>query len=140
ERGELTNRGAEVQPGFPTVLQSPGTAVPGLARRLALAKWIASKDNTLTARVIVNRLWQHHFGKGLVATPSDFGLRGERPTHPELLDWLANELVEHGWSLKHLHRVMLLSSTYRQSTLASAEAIAKDRENKLFSRMNRLRL
>jgi hypothetical protein len=116
-------------------------AVPhSTGRRLALAKWVASKDNPLTARAIVNRLWQHHFGKGIVGTPSDFGLRGERPTHPELLDWLAGELVSHGWSLKHVHRLMLLSAIYRQSTRASADTLAKDKDNRLLSRMNRLRL
>src|SRR5262249_22976990 len=87
----------------------------------------------LTARAIVNRLWQHHFGKGLVGTPSDFGLRGERPTHPELLDWLAGELIEHKWSLKHMHRVMLLSATYRQTSPGNGD-------NCSFQRMNRIRL
>src|SRR5262249_318238 len=102
--------------------------------------WIASPDNPLTARVIVNRLWQHHFGRGLVATPSDFGLRGARPTDPELLDYLATELINGGWHLKHMHRLMLTSETYQQSTQASAEELTKDPDNKLLSRMNRLRL
>jgi hypothetical protein len=145
ERGEVINRGDEVKPGFPSVLSDRKPAVissvpNSTGRRLALAKWVANKENPLTARVIANRLWQHHFGKGLVATPSDFGLRGERPTHPELLDWLANDFVEHGWSLKHLHRVLLLSSAYRQSSQVSGAALAKDRDNKLLSRMNRMRL
>src|SRR6185503_13548539 len=109
-------------------------------RRLALANWIASKDNPLTARVIANRLWQHHFGKGLVATASDFGIRGEDPTHPELLDWLANELADGEWKLKRIHKLMLMSETYQQSTRASKDAAAKDPDNKLLSRMNRLRL
>ena len=81
---------------------------------------MASDDNPLTARVIVNRVWQWHFGQGLVRTPNDFGIRGERPTHPELLDWLAVEFVEHGWSLKHLHRAIMLSSTYQMSSAADA--------------------
>ena len=85
-------------------------------RRLALARWITAPDNPLTARVIVNRLWQYHFGEGLVSTPSDFGRNGARPTHPELLDWLATELVQHGWSLKHIHRLIVTSAAYRQAS------------------------
>jgi hypothetical protein len=148
ERGELANKGAEVHPGFPVIV-SPGfkeavAKVEPLAnstgRRLALAKWIASADNPLTARVIVNRLWQHHFGKGIVATASDFGLRGEDPTHPELLDWLATEFVAGGWKLKPMHKLMLMSETYQQSTQVSKDTATKDPDNKLFSRMNRLRL
>lgn len=105
-------------------------------RRLALARWIASTENTLAARVIVNRLWQHHFGRGLVETPSDFGINGGAPSHPELLDWLASELVapraEGGaaWSLKHVHRLILLSSTYRQSSRASSESLARDAQTR----------
>ncbi len=109
-------------------------------RRLALANWIASTDNPLTARVIVNRLWQHHFGKGIVGTASDFGLRGQKPTHPELLDWLASELTSGEWKLKRVHRTMLLSETYQQSTHASKDAATLDPDNKLLSHMNRLRL
>lgn len=148
ERGELANRGAEVEPGFPIIVspdgkatEAPISAMPNsTGRRLALAKWIASKDNPLTARVIVNRLWQSHFGRGIVATASDFGLRGERPTHPELLDWLAAEFVEGGWKLKAMHKLMLMSAAYRQSTRASKEALAKDPDNELLSRMSRRRL
>jgi hypothetical protein len=148
ERGELANRGAEVEPGFPTVLSPGGQATPAAieprpgstGRRLTLAKWIGSPSNPLTARVIVNRLWQHHFGKGIVATASDFGTHGAPPTHPELLDWLACELVDGGWSLKRVHRLILLSETYRQSTQVSPEAAAKDPDNRLLSRMNRQRL
>jgi hypothetical protein len=149
ERGERSNAGAALEPGFPVIL-SPGhrtaparveTARPQTTgRRTTLANWIASSANPLTARVLVNRLWQHHFGRGLVPTPSDFGVRGERPTHPELLDWLALEFVQNGWSVKHMHRVLLLSATYQQSTKRPAEVLAKDPENQLFSRMNRLRL
>jgi hypothetical protein len=124
ERGELGQPGEEVQPGFPIALlpdNRPTAAkiVPPRegtsGRRSALARWVASPDNALTARVMVNRLWQHHFGRGLVATPNDFGIRGEEPTHPELLDWLAKEFVRSGWSIKHMHRLMLTSATYRQS-------------------------
>jgi hypothetical protein len=142
ERGELSHPGAEVQPGFPIILRRDGHEAPRIpaGRRAALAAWIASPDNPLTARVLVNRLWQHHFGRGIVATPSDFGLRGRPPTHPELLDWLAAEFVQSGWSIKHLHRLMLTSAAYRQSSLASSEALAKDPDNELFWRMNRQRL
>ena len=162
ERGELANKAAEVQPGFVSVLLAGGKAVPAAVeaapnstgRRLALAKWIAGSDNPLTARVIVNRLWQHHFGKGIVRTPSDFGVRGERPTHPELLDWLTCELTDPtkptdscrgaspgaSWSLKRMHKLMLLSETYRQTTRVSPEAAAKDPDNALLSRMDRHRL
>jgi hypothetical protein len=148
ERGELGHPGHEVQPGWPAIL-SPGlqaTPAPvqplpnSTGRRAALAHWLASADHPLTARVIVNRLWQHHFGRGIVATPSDFGLRGDPPTHPELLDWLATELVAGGWSLKHIHRLMLTSATYQQSSKASPATVARDPGNRLFSRMNRLRL
>jgi hypothetical protein len=146
ERGDLAHPAGEVQPGYPAVLvstdQSAQVAIEPVAgssgRRLALARWMASPDNPLTARVIVNRLWQHHFGRGLVGTPSDFGLRGERPTHPELLDWLANELIAGGWRLKRMHKLMLMSETYQRST--SDSAAASDPENRLLSRMNRRRL
>src|SRR5262249_35556290 len=92
------------------------------------------------ARVLVNRLWQHHFGRGLVATPNDFGIRGEPPTHPELLDWLATEFVAHGWSVKHLHRLMVLSSTYRQAPTSPGRGTTVDPDNRLLGRMNRRRL
>jgi hypothetical protein len=148
ERGELSSRGDEVQPGFPSIVSPGGKPVPATVaplahstgRRLALARWVASPDNPLTARVVVNRLWQHHFGRGLVATPSDFGTRGDPPTHPELLDWLACELVSGGWTLKRMHRLMLMSDTYQQSTRVGPEAAKKDPDNRLLSRMNRLRL
>jgi hypothetical protein len=99
---------------------------PEAERRVALANWIIDPANPLTARVIVNRVWHYHFGRGLVATPSDFGAMGFRPSHPELLDWLAAELVEHGWSLKHLHRLILTSRTYRQSSAPRPDAIQVD--------------
>ncbi len=107
---------------------------PDAERRRALADWIASPRNALTARVIVNRLWHYHFGTGIVDTPSDFGLNGGRPTHPELLDWLASELVEHGWSLKHIHRLILTSATYRQTSAQNKDAMAKDGSNRLLWR------
>ncbi|MCA9117057.1 MAG: DUF1553 domain-containing protein, partial [Planctomycetaceae bacterium] len=108
--------------------------------RLELARDIASPDNPLTARVIVNRVWQHHFGRGLVGTPSNFGDLGERPSHPELLDWLAVDFMEHGWSLKHLHRTLMLSATWRQSSDSSPHNAEIDGDNRLLWRMNRRRL
>ena len=99
-------------------------------RRVKFAQWIASKDNPLTARVIVNRAWHYHFGRGIVETPSDFGINGRRPTHPELLDWLAQEFMNNGWSLKWLHRQILNSNTYRQSSAPRAGAIAADADSK----------
>ena len=108
--------------------------------RLELARAIASKDNPLTARVIVNRLWAQHFGRGLVATPSNFGAMGERPSHAELLDWLAARLVEKNWSLKSLHREILLTAAYAQSSVASPKAREVDGDNVYLSHANRRRL
>lgn len=108
---------------------------------MALANWIASADNRLTARVMVNRLWHWHFGRGIVATPSDFGALSEGPTHPELLDWLAIQFVEQQWSLKAMHRLMVTSSAYRQSSRASDQRGAElDPDNKLLWRFRRRRL
>src|SRR6202035_5309599 len=116
-RGRYDRLGDLVPRHFPVVLAGDKQApVAEGSGRLQLAKWLASADNPLTARVIVNRLWQHHFGEGIVRTPSDFGINGERPSHPELLDWLATQLVEKKWSLKAMHRLMLTSNVYRQST------------------------
>lgn len=121
-RGSVHVQGEPVEPAFPAALGFPVPDLPRAAdgerssgRRLALARWIASEDNPLTARVMVNRIWQHHFGRGIVPSSSDFGEFGERPTHPELLDWLAVEFMENGWSIKHMHKVMLLSATYRMA-------------------------
>ncbi len=140
-RGNPSRPGEEVPRRFITVL-SKGEPKPFEhgSGRLDLARAIASRDNPLTARVIVNRVWQHHFGAGLVRTPSDFGTKGEPPTHPELLDWLASRFMEGGWSLKKLHRLILLSSTWQQSSDAAPEAIQRDPENRLITRMNRQRL
>ncbi len=146
--GELANKGEKVEPGFlQAVSNNSAPAVIPFAggssgRRTAVANWIASADNPLAARVMVNRLWQHHFGEGIVRTPSDFGINGDRPSHPELLDWLATQFVEQKWSLKAMHRLMLTSNTYRQSTehpeyQKYSEADAK---NQLLWRMNWLRL
>lgn len=103
-------------------------------RRAALGRWIASAENPLTARVIVNRLWHYHFGTGIVATPGDFGFNGARPSHPELLDWLANELIANDWSLKYLHRLIVSSRTYRQSSRPDRRALAVDAGNRLLWR------
>ncbi len=113
--------------------------------RMAAAGWSwrngsRDRENPLTARVMVNRIWQHHFGEGLVRTPNDFGERGEPPSNPALLDWLAARFVESGWSVKAMHRLIMLSSAYQQSSRTDAEAIAKDPDNRLFGRMNRRRL
>lgn len=113
---------------------------PEQERRTALAKWIVSPENPLTARVMVNRIWHYHFGTGIVDTPSDFGLNGGRPSHPELLDWLAAELMEHGWSLKHIHRLILTSATYQQSGRIDAQAQAADGSNRLLWRFPPRRL
>ena len=135
----------EVRGGLLTVLGGGDIADPPIdaistGRRKALAEWIASASNPTTARVIVNRIWQYHFGKGIVATPSDFGTRGAAPTHPELLDWLATEFVSNGWSMKKLHRQIMLSAVYRQSSHPSPAALERDPDNKLLSHMNRRRL
>ena len=103
--------------------------------RLALAQQLVDPANPLTARVLVNRLWKHHFGEGLVRTPDDFGVLGQAPTHPELLDWLAVQFVKEGWSLKKMHRLMLLSSTYRMASRAEADADSRDPDNKLLHKM-----
>jgi len=108
--------------------------------RLELANAITHPDNPLTARVIVNRVWRHHFGQGLVATPSDFGVNGERPSHPELLDYLARWFMDHGWSIKQLHRTIMLSSTYLQASQTNAKAAQIDEGNRLLWRQNRRRL
>lgn len=113
---------------------------PEQSRRLSLANWIASKDNPLTARVIVNRIWQFHFGVGIVDTPSDFGHNGIPPTHPELLDWLAAELMANDWSLKHIHRLILQSDTWRQASLPRAEGMKEDAGSRFLWRFPSRRL
>jgi mono/diheme cytochrome c family protein len=164
-RGEHNRPGRLVGPGVPSVLtdsETPFKAAPpwegadSTGRRLALARWLADPDHPLTARVLVNRVWHHHFGRGIVKTLDNFGKQGAEPTHPELLDWLAREFVNRGWSLKSLHRMILLSRTYRQSSSptggspASAgndapashddDPMQTDPENKLLSRMTLRRL
>lgn len=142
-RGEPSQPGEAVSGGFPAVLSdliNHGRAGERAGPRAELAAWLASEENPLTARVMVNRIWQHHFGRGIVATPSDFGVRGARPSHPELLVWLAAEFVSSGWSVKHIHKLILLSAAYQQSERPSPTAMSLDPENLLFSRWKPLRL
>jgi hypothetical protein len=169
-RGDVHTQGEEVQPAPPGVLLAARTTEPAAApstaapRRLELARWLTSRDSPLTARVMVNRVWQHHFGRGLVATPNDFGKHGAAPTHPELLDWLAAAFVsgegrgERGeeksptpsplppplsptpWSLKRLHYLMVTSNAYRQASSPEPRKAKVDPENRLLWRMNRQRL
>jgi hypothetical protein len=150
KRGVWENKGDPVGPRPPTVLVSDDT--PELAPddshpRTQLANWLSSARNPLTARVIVNRLWQQHFGMGLVKTPNDFGVKGQPPSHPELLDWLAATLIENGWRLKSIHKQILLSRVYQQASIApdlTAQNVSaqnsRDPENRLLSRFNRRRL
>lgn len=146
-RGSVHAPGAKVTPGFLSVLNPPQPRVPALAkdaptsgRRALLADWIADPKNPLTARVMANRVWQFHFGRGIVRSTSNFGFMGTAPTHPELLDYLASELVKGGWRLKPLHRQILLSSAYRMSSAANPKHLAKDPENDLLWRFDMRRL
>lgn len=141
KRGSYMKLGDVVPRGFPSVLA--GDQQPSIKKgsgRLELARWLASDKHPLTSRVMVNRIWQHHFGQGIVRTPSNFGFLGERPTHPALLDYLASEFVRSGWSIKKMHRAIMLSATYRQSSQAVAGTRQADPDNLLFGRMNRRRL
>jgi hypothetical protein len=138
-RGDFLRPGASVVPGVPAVL--PPLATSGKqANRLDFARWLVDRAQPLTPRVTVNRIWQQYFGQGLVGTENDFGTQGERPTHPELLDWLAGQFVEHGWSLKALHRMIVSSATYRQASVGRDDLAAKDPYNRLLGRQNRIRL
>jgi mono/diheme cytochrome c family protein len=155
-RGDFRDHTIPVELGFLTVLtrgKSPadywhaaragGDRTDTTYQRRALAAWVTDAEHgagALLARVIVNRVWQHHFGEGLVRTPNDFGARGERPTHPELLEWLAGDLIAHGWKLKRLHRMILLSAAYRQSTAFDPEKAKTDPDNRLLRRMRPRRL
>lgn len=137
--GDFTRKGISVQPGVPAALPVLETtnAVPN---RLDFARWLVNGKNPLTARVTVNRVWQQYFGQGIVESESDFGTQGEKPSHPELLDWLAVDFVAKGWSQKALHRLIVTSATYRQSSNARSDAAAVDPRNHLLARQNRLRL
>ncbi len=136
----------EVQPGFLTILERQSAKVLSSAnpnttgRRTALVNWLTRPDNPLTTRVMANRIWNYHFGRGIAGTPSDFGLMGERPTNPALLDWLAATFVEQGWSIKKMHRLIMLSNAYQQSSAFSEEAAKIDPDNKLLWRFQRQRL
>jgi hypothetical protein len=145
-RGDWRHKGETVTPAIPAVfgsgpaLNEPKDILFVPQRRKALAEWLTSPDQPLLGRVMVNRIWQGHFGFGIVRTPNDFGRQGDAPTHPELLDWLSTEFAQHGWSLKQMHRLIMLSNTYRMSSVASDESLHKDPENFLLSHMNRRRL
>jgi Protein of unknown function (DUF1553)/Protein of unknown function (DUF1549)/Planctomycete cytochrome C len=136
-RGDFLRPGAVVAPNTPAVLPSLASEKP---TRLDLARWIVSPDNPLTARVAVNWVWQKYFGRGLVATPEDFGTQGDRPSHPELLDWLASAFVRRGWDMKELHRLIVTSATYRQSSHVRPDLADRDPLNVLLARQSRLRL
>ncbi|MBO0725168.1 MAG: PSD1 domain-containing protein, partial [Blastocatellia bacterium] len=138
KRGDWKRPGDAVSPGVPAALHPfPKDAPPN---RLGLAKWIVDRNNPLTARVIVNRIWQQYFGQGLVMTPEDFGSRCERPSHPELLDWLAVEFIESGWSVKHIHRLIVNSAVYRQSSKITPKLLEVDPYNRWLARAPRIRV
>ncbi|HEV3167960.1 MAG TPA: DUF1549 and DUF1553 domain-containing protein, partial [Isosphaeraceae bacterium] len=144
-RGELSKPREVISPAIPAALapcgqEADSAEVPLANRRAALAQWLTSPDNPLTARVLVNRVWGWHFGQALVRTPNDFGTQGEPPTHPELLDWLARDFIDHGWSLKHLHRLILLSSTYQMESVANGRGAQLDPENRMLWHFPRRRL
>lgn len=146
-RGSVANKGPEVQPGVPAVLSgitppypTPAPTERSTGRRRALAEWITAPANPLTYRVLANRVWQHHFGLGLVSTPSDFGFNGARPTHPELLDFLAARLIADGGRIKPLHKLIMLSATYQQSSRSHPRGLEVDPQNSLLWRTNPRRM
>ncbi len=143
-RGEFREPKEAVTPAELTIASEPGkrveiasvdTSIPTTGRRLAYARWLTSGEHPLVARVLVNRVWLHHFGRGIVGTPADFGVLGERPSHPELLDWLASEFMASGWNLKQLHKLIMTSTVYRQSSQATSAGLATDASNTLYWRM-----
>ena len=139
ERGDFLRKGEAVMAGTPSALPA-FNAKPQAASRLDLARWLVSAENPLTPRVTVNRIWQQYFGKGLVETENDFGMQGRLPTHPELLDWLAAEFVRSGWAMKNMHKLIVMSAAYRQSSVARFDLREKDPNNLLLGRQNRLRV
>jgi mono/diheme cytochrome c family protein len=146
-RGNPQSEGEQVEPGFPELVGAAPPVMPpqpagarSAGRRRELANWIVSDKNWFTARVIVNRIWQHHFGRGLVRSANNFGQLGDQPTHPELIDWLASELIRNDWQLKSIHRLIMLSSVYQMSSQSNPAALQQDPENNLFWRYNMRRL
>lgn len=149
-RGQVAQKKSRVGARVPSILPHADSSVPpdrddqGVGRetgsRMALARWLVAEGRSRTARVIVNRLWQHHFGRGIIGTPNDFGNMGEPPSHPELLDWLANDLIDGGWKLKRLHRQLVLSRAYQQASTPRAEGVTADPSNSLYWRANARRL
>jgi Protein of unknown function (DUF1553)/Protein of unknown function (DUF1549)/Planctomycete cytochrome C len=143
-RGELSKPREVAEPGLPAVLVASGKTqfsdLPASKRRAAFTHWLTSANNPLTARVLVNRVWGWHFGQAILRTPNDFGAQGEPPTHPELLDWLARDLMEHGWSLKRLHRQIMLSRTYQMASVAEGKGLQEDPQNRLLWHFPRHRL
>jgi hypothetical protein len=137
-RGAYDAQGEVAEPGTPERIMAMEPDLP--RNRLGLARWITDPRHPLTARVAVNRIWKHHFGRGLVATTWDFGAQGQLPTHPELLDWLARRYIDSGWNRKALHRLIVMSATYRQSSVAPSELVARDPENRLLARGPKHRL
>jgi hypothetical protein len=138
QRGDFRSPGEAVSPATPAILHP--LRAEGVPTRLDLARWLVSPENPLTARVIVNRVWQQYFGRGLVKTSENFGSQGEAPSHPELLDWLASEFVNSGWRLKHLHKLIVMSAAYRQSSTIRPELVSRDPGNALLARQSRVRL
>jgi len=147
-RGDVNSRGSETQPGFLTIASKTDTptAIPPAdgrtsGRRRALAEWLVSSENPLTARVMVNRIWHHHFGRGIVSSIDNFGKMGESPTHPELLDWLALEFVNRGWSIKQMHRLLMTSEAYKMTSQSSdASNMQRDPDNKYLWKFRMRRL
>jgi hypothetical protein len=136
-RGEAMQKREPVAPSAVHSLQPAlelSGEIPEQARRIAFADWLSDSRNPLVARVLVNRLWQHHFGEGLVSTPNDFGRNGARPSHPELLDWLAGEFIRSGWSIKHMQKLIVMSNCWQQSSLPNRDGLAKDAQSRLLWR------
>ena len=128
---------------FPSILDDANAEIPvpyktskSSGRRRVLAEWLASADNPMTARVMVNRIWQYHFGRGIVRSSNDFGLQGDDPTHPDLLNWLAHKFVESGWDIKAMHRLIMSSDAYQRSSAPNDQALLKDPLNNLFWRFD----
>jgi len=147
KRGNPQLQGEEVNPAFPQILSAPEVKIPDgyntgktSGKRRVLAEWVASKNNPMTAKVMVNRLWQHHFGRGIVRSSNNFGFIGDQPTHPELLNWLAAELIEGGWALKRMHKLIMMSRTYQMSSAGNKAGLAADPNNDLFWRFDMRRL